>query len=443
MLLSATGCAVKPARDREDVSDALRLRTGHGPRPTTETGETPFPEGTDIRDGLSQDEAVAIALWNNPAYQTELAELGFARADLVEAGLLKNPALAFLFPWGPKQWEATLRWPLESLWQRPRRVAVGQLNVKKVAEGLVQHGLDLASNVKIAFVDLVLAEERARLMVELADAEREIAALTVARLRAGDVSEMEADRARARALEVEQMTRRSVHDAEGSRARLLGLLGLAEAGLEFDVAGTILTDPAEPSKVLPSMPDLLEDAFAARPDLRAAELAIEIAGKKSGLARSQFMSISAILDANENGREGTETGPGVGVTIPLFDRGQGGKARAAAELDQAAHRYASVRNEIAARVREAYARLSEAREASESWRKGVVRLRSDTLHDTRRAREAGEVSHLAVLGARRDYVEALLQEAHASAELRRAEARLENAVGSTLNQPPVQVVRSP
>ena len=75
---------------------------------------TVLPPNVNIADGLTQDEAVAIALWNNPDFQVQLANLGFARADLVEAGLLQNPVLSLLFPLGPKQLEATLRWPIEA-----------------------------------------------------------------------------------------------------------------------------------------------------------------------------------------------------------------------------------------------------------------------------------------------------------------------------------------
>jgi hypothetical protein len=60
---------------------------------------------------VTADEAVAVALWNNAAFQASLNDLGFARADLAEAGLLANPVLSLLLPVGPKQLEATLRWP--------------------------------------------------------------------------------------------------------------------------------------------------------------------------------------------------------------------------------------------------------------------------------------------------------------------------------------------
>ena len=93
---------------------------------------------------MSRDEAVAIALWNNAAFQVSVSQLGFARADLVDAGMIANPVLSLLFPVGPKQLEATLRWPVEVLWERPRRVAAAQLSLDAAAEGLVQSGLDLA-----------------------------------------------------------------------------------------------------------------------------------------------------------------------------------------------------------------------------------------------------------------------------------------------------------
>ena len=53
-----------------------------------------------LDDGLTSEEAVSIALWNSPSFQATLADLGIARADLVEAGLLRNPVFSLLFPVG-------------------------------------------------------------------------------------------------------------------------------------------------------------------------------------------------------------------------------------------------------------------------------------------------------------------------------------------------------
>ncbi len=156
LVLAVSSCASKSSV--ATPSDVTK-RTGVPARPADAEG-TAIPPGVVLDDGLTQDEAVAIALWNNPDFQVQLANLGFARADLVEAGLLQNPVLSLLFPLGPKQLEATLRWPLEVLWQRPRRVAAAEIAAESVAAGLEQDGLTLVSDVKLAYAEYALAQDR-------------------------------------------------------------------------------------------------------------------------------------------------------------------------------------------------------------------------------------------------------------------------------------------
>ncbi len=146
--LLAASCAPVPLPRAAPVQ--LGERTGVVPRSDLATGIS-LPSGVDLDDGVTQEEAVAIALWNDPQFQVQLTDLGFARADLLEAGLLRNPVLSLLLPIGAKQLEATLRWPVEILWERPRRVAVAKIAIERVAAGLEQAGLDLVANVKTTF----------------------------------------------------------------------------------------------------------------------------------------------------------------------------------------------------------------------------------------------------------------------------------------------------
>lgn len=155
-----TNCVSTDSRGREDISAALVERTGSGSRPVSVTDRLP-PEGVDLDDGLSQEEAVAIALWNNPQFGADLAELGFARAELAKAGTLQNPFLSLYFPLGPKQLEFTVTWLVQELWLRPRRVKTARMNVERIADRLVENGLDLAENVKVAYADLIHQRETA------------------------------------------------------------------------------------------------------------------------------------------------------------------------------------------------------------------------------------------------------------------------------------------
>jgi cobalt-zinc-cadmium efflux system outer membrane protein len=218
LAIVACGCAsAHRAPDVDSIGDRIRERTGAQPGNTV-LSPPAVPPGVTLEDGLTQDEAVAVALWNNAEFQVSLTDLGFARADLVEAGLLRNPVLSLLFPVGPKQLEATLKWPIEVLWERPRRVAAARVAVDAVAERLVQAGLDLAASVKIGYADLALAEDRERLAEEAAKVQQRVHELTQARLKAGDISQMEARAAEIDAARAQEEARRASESRRCSRA---------------------------------------------------------------------------------------------------------------------------------------------------------------------------------------------------------------------------------
>src|SRR5687768_9153805 len=82
-----------------------------------------------LRDELTAEETVAIAMANNPRLQVALAELGIARADLIEASTIANPVFEFELrvPGEPyRPYELRLAQSLIDLIQLPRRRAVGR-----------------------------------------------------------------------------------------------------------------------------------------------------------------------------------------------------------------------------------------------------------------------------------------------------------------------------
>lgn len=420
--LISTACAVNQPAGPATVAERLKERTGTGLLAAgTERGA--LPPGVSVQDGLTQDEAVAIALWNNPDFQVSVSELGFARADLLEAGLLRNPVLSLLFPVGPKQLEATLKWPVEVLWERPRRVAAARFAADAAGERLVQTGLDLAASVKTAYVDFALAQDRQRLADETAALLQRINELTQSRLAAGDISELEARAARTDAAVAQQDALRARHDVTIGRDRLRGVLGYAIDGPAFSVAaGSSATDCG-------GTDSLLRDALISRPDVRAAELGVEAAAARIGWERSRILTLVAVLDANGSGREGFEMGPGIDVGFPIFDRNQGGRARAAAELERASSAYVAAQHRVAVELREASAQFEQARESQAAWRDTIVSPLQENVAAAERSFAEGESSYLFVLENARRLSGARSREREFEADLQRARARIERAIG--------------
>jgi cobalt-zinc-cadmium efflux system outer membrane protein len=419
-----SGCATSGrVPDRTDVDEAVRRRAGSGIR--LEQGQPALPAGVSLDDGLTRDDAVAIALWNSPTFQTSLADLGLARADLVEARLLRNPVFSLLFPVGPKQLEWTLQFPVDTLWQRPRRIAAATSNLRSVAERLVSDALTLVANVRGAYLDAVAAERRTGLASENADLTRQIAAIADARLRAGDISELEARTARSEAAQVEAMLRALEHERDAARVGLVARLGVdaapATLRLEPDVAQTVAAcGPPE---------TLATDALASRPDVRAAEMAIEAAGRRAAWERSRVLTLIAVLDANGRGSQPDEIGPGTNAEIPVFTRNQGGVSRTTAELERASQAYRAVRVQVTSEVRTAVIRLAQAQQAVEIWEREIVPSIQIEQRQAERAYQAGEVALLVLLDTSRRLVQARINQLEAAVSLERAVIALERSVG--------------
>ena len=430
MISCATASAPPPA----DVAESLRTRTGANVR--LGGAESPaIPAGVQVDDGLSRDEAVAIALWNNAAFQVSASQLGFARADLADAGIISNPVLSLLFPWGPKQLEWTLRWPAEVLWERPKRVAAAKLSADASAQSLVQSGLDLVLAVRLAYADLALAIDRQRLAEEAATTLQRIDTLTQSRLAAGDIAELDARAARVDAVRSALDFERAVHDVTIARERLRLLLGLGADDRSLER----LQASADPERC-GEPPDLMKRALAARPDLRAAELTVEAAGARLGWERSRILTLTAVLDANGEGKEGFEMGPGIDVSIPLFNRNQGGRLRGEAELQRASAVYVSLQRQVGLDVREASTLFDQARGSRVAWGERIVTPLRTNLADAEKSYSAGESSYLFVLENSRRLIEARLRERELAADEQRAQARIERASG-TACRPATGVMR--
>ncbi|MBC8555237.1 MAG: TolC family protein, partial [Candidatus Brocadiales bacterium] len=190
-MLISVGCSTHLTHDRAYVFDSISKYTGHYLASVENENGLRLPDGNSLTDGLTEDEAVAIALWNNARFQADLVSLGFSRADLVEAGMLSNPVFSMFFPAGPKQMETTIFMALELLWQRPYRVSAAKLSAERVADNLVQNGLNLVRDVMITYTNLAFTQEQANITKEETALNDEIVSIVHARLSAGDISELE------------------------------------------------------------------------------------------------------------------------------------------------------------------------------------------------------------------------------------------------------------
>ena len=148
-----------------------------------------------------------------------------------------------MFPWGPKQLEYTLRWPIEALWERPKRVAAADLSAQSIGAGLEQDGLTLVSDVKLTYEEYALAQDRVGLADRALTELNAMAGLMDSRFQAGDVSQLEARTAAIDAARARQEVGRAKLDVAIRGHELRARLGLA---LEADAPLVLAAAPANP-----------------------------------------------------------------------------------------------------------------------------------------------------------------------------------------------------
>ena len=418
---------------RHHVDTALQERTGYSiPEPECYRSLM-IPPGVSWDDTLTEDEAVAIALWNNAAFQEALTELDLVRADVIQSSELPNPELWFLAPVGVKQVEYAVEFQLEALWLRPKRIAVASSESARVAENLVQTSLTLIRDVRVTYIDVQLAEDRFKIATDLAKVRKRIADLAKERLNAGDASPVEVSAAVIDAERAEQETARLEYDVKLAMERLQHVLGVIELHPALNLAEAPLL---EPEQLPQEVDDLVADALASRSDLVATNRAVDSADAALQLANHDWFRFGFINDANGRGLKGYEDGPGVRVTIPLFNRNCGRISRALAQVERTIAQQTTLRDRIILEVRQADLQLKQARADLDRWRTTIHPAVDDAIRKMERAYQEGDTGLALVLETTRQLFEAQAREAQLRADVRRAVAELERGVGHQLVPPP-------
>ena len=429
-MMAFVGCrSATPCNQRHFVASELLSRTDSELGPGCGLREGTVPSGILIDDGITADEAVALAFWNNAAFHELLAQLGISRAQLFSAGLIPDPQFAMFFPVGPKQLEFTGYQAVDAIWLRPIRVRVAKRDLCELAQQMIQNGLNLARDTRIAHANLILAQSRQELTSKALVLRRDIASLAEKRLASGDISELEVMATRIEALQANAIAASATQDVSVAQEQLRVLMGAT-----LDIDALVATDDPIPSLPVEQKEELVAMAHAMRPDLRALEIRMINARERARLSRKQFMTLDAIYDANAKGSKGFESGPGLRFTVPIFNGNKGGIAIADAIVQQVNRQYSTLCDQVELDVRTSHSQLAQAHEQRSLIEESILPTLEEAQSLSRSSYEDGGVPYFLVLQTTSQYVDAQLRYADASAAVRRAHAQLERSVGQKMRE---------
>lgn len=378
-------------------------------------------------DGLTADEAVAIATVNNPRLQVALAELGIARADLIQASTVANPVFEFeiRFPGGPyRPYELRLAQTLIELIQLPRRRALGRAAFDAAQMRVSSEVLGFAGDVRGAYYGLIAATQHVKLSRTILEAAQTAADLAIKQHRAENITDLDLENEQAMYEQAKLDLARAEQRLLLARETFMRMLGVRNASAEWRVPEAF---PGLPSSELDQQQ--LETLAAQRLDISIARREVDVARQRISVARLAALEETIVDVHYEREPEGARTaGPGIEFPIPIFNSGRAARTRAEAEFLRARHMLNALEVESSSVLRSASATLGEARARVEYYRDVIVPRRARIVELTKLEHNAMVAGIFQLLQAKQNEMQALRDSIDAQLEYWSARTDLDRVV---------------
>lgn len=304
---------------------------------------------------LTADAAIQIALLNNPKIQAIFEEIGIARADLVEAGLISNPSFSIELRYPHiKGLQTNIEYLITSslldIFLIPLRTRLAATEFEQAKLKVSNEILNLAFDVRETYYELVLENKKITFIqaaVELTSISSEI---VLRQINIGNVNALEFQLVQSRLLEAELELAKSQAEMIRLSEKLNRLLGFTE-----DVCLLLPYDLGEIDYQGFDLCTLERLALEERLDLQVAHLEVKRLSRMLGLKDWwTYTTLQGGL-AGERDPDGTNLiGPGFSGELPIFNYGQAARMRLFAQLRQAQNCLAELEIRVRSEVREAH-----------------------------------------------------------------------------------------
>lgn len=318
---------------------------------------------------LTLAEAHERALGVNPELRASRLDTAIARGEVRQAGVLPfNPSFEVLGPGAGNATQPAISQELEVFGQRGVRMTAARAGYARARAEVANATRLTLGETDRAFYRLVSATRRAELADDVLRSNQRLATITQRQLTEGEISRLdfnlamvEVGRSRSRAL----AAHRERDEQSITLARLLGLPSETPVTPVLDASEHVpaLIDtlaggaPADTTRLAARALALDVDSLTAvalshRPDLAASTAATREAAARTTLSRREALPnlvVRGVWQRSLDEPQG-QLSPGVGLTLPFFNRNQGETEARRAAAAQAALAHAALTTRVRAEV---------------------------------------------------------------------------------------------
>lgn len=390
----------------------------------------------------------AIALGNNPTLALAAARVAAARGNAFQTGLWRNPVVGYQGNDIGNEGRAGQQGMfVEQEFDTGGKLRLSRLTAEQVARRreyeLVAQRFRVLNDVRTQFYEALTAQRQTELSRQRLKLLEKSADETERLFKVEEASRIEVLQIRIEVGQARLVAETTANRYEVALRRLAAVLGTPEqlpAPLAGDAAWERLAAapdapgkaPVPPKLPVREWPSALALLLGSSPELLAASAGIREA--QWALDRAQAEPIPNVtVQAGaqyDNATRDTFANVQLGVPLPVFNRNQGGIAKAAADLTAAQRRFASVQLALHTRLAEAFERYANARRQVEGYLSDIVpkALEARGIIDKYYRKERDLPALLAYLSSQRTLFEAQLAYLNAVKELHQSVIAIDGLV---------------
>ena len=399
LLLALT---TRPLLAQEKVTAPLTMVPAYQQTPDTAT-----------KRPITLADAVSIFLQQNFQLLAARYDIDTAEAEKLTARLRPNPQVSVGFQGLPlnlsgsflkeQQYSYGISQTFELGGKRGKRIDVANAN-SELAQAQFQTVLwQLTNDLKKKFYTVLLDESLLKLAQENQKTFAETLKHTSELVQLGEIAGLDLTRLEVEKLKFDTDVANSERDYELALRDLRIALGGDYRAMDIEVVGTVDYQPYQFS-----FAELRDKALAARPDLKAAQLSERAADASIRLQDAQRIPDVNLGAGVNQVPQGTSTYTfGIGVTLPVYDRNQGERAKALIEKKKAQNQEQLITNQVVSDVDKALVAFEIQKRRVDLYRSGVLAKVNDIQNLTEFSLKAGESSTLDLLDAIRTRRETL------------------------------------
>jgi cobalt-zinc-cadmium efflux system outer membrane protein len=389
---------------------------------------------------LSLARAVELALESNPELKASAYDLQAAQARILQARIRPNPELQAEFEnfagtgetRGTRSLETTLSLSQVIELGDKRRLRSGaaetELDVVSIERRSAQ--LDVLAQVTTRFIDLVVAQERARFAGEAVQIQRESLNAISKRVQAGRSPEAERSRALIGLTRAQIEQTQALSELQAARFGLSALWGEDQPAFTSASAALFQLAPVKSFAALAQQLDSSAEIllFASQARLREAEVALARAHARPDLT----LSIGARrLEASDD----AALVASFSIPLPISDRNRGAIREAEVRVAQNEAQRRSTLIQLKATLSAIYQELYASRSRVHALRNEAIPQAQLALEQTRNGYERGRFSFLELSSAQQDLLQLESSAIDAAGDYHRLLAQIERITSAPLTSP--------